>query len=98
MTPPSALARNASGSNLAFDWLATAESQCAATSRIILSPPAPRRQACLGTERAPNNRKGRDRFGSVELIRLFARRTRVQDPPLESAACRFACAVATRCA
>src|SRR5258708_32689740 len=98
MSPPSALASNASGSNLAFDFFATADAPCAPTSRTILSPPAPRRQACLGTERAPKNRKGRDRFGSVELIRLFARRTTVQDPPLGSADWRFACAVGTRLA
>src|SRR6266446_2528751 len=46
---------------------------------IALSPTAPRRQACLGTEREPKNRKGGDRFGSVDLIRLLARRTRSVD-------------------
>src|SRR5260370_12793692 len=98
MTPPSALARNASGSNLAFDFFATAESPCAPTSRTILSPPAPRRQACLGPERAPKNRKGRDRFESVQLLRLFARRTTLQHPPLRSSSARLASAVSTRLA
>jgi|SRR6516164_183783 hypothetical protein len=32
VTPPSALARNASGSNLALDFLATAESPCASVA------------------------------------------------------------------
>jgi hypothetical protein len=85
VTPPSALARNVSGSNLALDFFATAESPCASVADCIIAQPAPRRQACLGTVRAPKNRKGGDRFGSVDLIRLLARRTRSVD-------WRFACA------
>jgi hypothetical protein len=96
VTPPSALARNASGSNLAFDFFATAESPCASVADYIIAQPAPRRQACLGTERGPKNRKGGDRFGSVDLIRLLARRTRLQYPPAGSVDWRFACTVGTR--
>src|SRR5438132_784851 len=41
VTPPSALARNASGSNLALDFFATTKSPCAPASRIALSPTSP---------------------------------------------------------
>jgi hypothetical protein len=61
----------------------------APASRIIIAQPAPRRQACLGMKRAPKNRKGGYRFGSIDFIRLFGARTRCVDG-------RFACAVGTR--
>jgi hypothetical protein len=57
VTPPSALARNASGSNLALDFFATAESPCASVADYIIAQSAPRRQACLGRS-APKNCKG----------------------------------------
>src|ERR1700751_2347138 len=85
VTPPSALARNVSGSNLALDFFATAESSCAPASRIALSPTAPRRQACLRMERSRRiarmgplrKRRFNKAFGAPDEIRRLEVRLRL---------------------